>query len=100
MCPDVLHEAGIHLAQQLKDVSKLREFSDVVTEMCNDPNPQGSSLKCAEKKSQLRTGGQSTLLSIVIDDDENAQQTIPCNVSSEGVVTSSGSSTSVESDGK
>merc|ERR1712136_148152 len=33
MCPDALHEAGVHLAQQLKESSKLTEFTDAVTQI-------------------------------------------------------------------
>merc|ERR1719445_1639689 len=33
MCPDALHEAGVHLAQQLKESSKLTEFTDAVAQM-------------------------------------------------------------------
>ena len=40
MCPDALHEAGVHLAQQLKDSSKLTEFSDAVVQMCDENKTQ------------------------------------------------------------
>ena len=42
MCPDVLHEAGIHLAQELKEASKLGEYADVIKALCDDPNADKS----------------------------------------------------------
>merc|ERR1712088_956577 len=33
MCPDALHEAGVHLAQQLNESSKLTEFTDAVAQI-------------------------------------------------------------------
>ena len=64
MCPDALHEAGVHLAQQLKDSSKLTEFSDAVVQMCDENKTQKQkSLKYTENV--LINGVDDTKSSII-----------------------------------
>ena len=82
MCPDVLHEAGVHLAQELKETSKLSEFAEVIGHMCNETKPptKGQSLKKnnaienEENKEVIMTNGTEDTKSLVsTESSENGE---------------------------
>merc|ERR1711894_392256 len=73
MCPDALHEAGVHLAQQLKDSSKLTEFSDAVVQMC-DENKTQKQKSLRHTENVLINGVDDTKSSIIsIESSENGE---------------------------